>query len=210
MSHIESIQADRLLEEARRGCGRSLGHLLQMYRNYLRLLAGTQLDRKLQGRASGSDVVQDTLLEAHRDFEQFRGQRPEEFVAWLRRILIHNLARVVERNVLTEKRDVRREVSIDDLREGVDQSQLRLATMLAADETSPSRRLISKEDQWLLADEIEMLDPPYREVIRLRHVEGLAFEEVARRMRRTSGATRMLWMRALARLRANLAHRGIE
>ena len=92
-----------------------MGTLLELYRNYLKLLAGTEISLHLQTRANPSDVVQDTFFEACRDFKQFRGTTEAEFLAWLRRILVRNLARLVERHVLTKKRDQRRELSLDQL-----------------------------------------------------------------------------------------------
>ena len=71
-----------------------------------------QLDDRLRARVSSSDVVQETFYEAHRDFPAFRGATPEEFLGWLRRILLNNLLRAVEQHVTAAKRDVRREVSI--------------------------------------------------------------------------------------------------
>jgi RNA polymerase sigma-70 factor (ECF subfamily) len=60
---------------------------LDGYRSYLRLLARAQLDDRVQQRVDASDIVQETLLEAHRAREQFSGESPAELMAWLRRIL---------------------------------------------------------------------------------------------------------------------------
>ena len=98
MSSTQSKTADCLLRDARDGRSQSLGKLLQLYANYLKILASTQLDQNLRGRVSPSDVVQETLFEAHRDFQQFRGKTSYEFVAWLRRIMVNNLASIVEQN----------------------------------------------------------------------------------------------------------------
>ena len=127
-----------LLSEARRGGSVGLGQLLQLYGNYLKLLASTQIDEKLRARFSPSDVVQDTFFEAHRDFEQFRGQSEAEFLAWLRQILVNNLLRIVEKNVLAAKRDVRREVSIQEIGAALGRSTARLEAVLADQEGSPS------------------------------------------------------------------------
>jgi RNA polymerase sigma-70 factor, ECF subfamily len=54
----------------------------------------------------------------------------------------------------------------------------------------------------LVADQLARLPPHYRDVIVLRNLEGLAFPEVARRMGRSPGAVRILWLRALDHLRA--------
>lgn len=204
-----SQTTNRLLEAARGGKEESLGRLLQLYCNYLKIMATSQIDRKLRARISPSDVVQETLLEAHRDFAQFRGVSEGEFMAWLRKILVNNLARDVERHVLAEKRDVRREVSMEEIGVSLDRSSARLAAVLADGGLSPSSDAQRNEHAIVLADELAELQADYREVIVLRHLEGLSFSEVAERMERSSGAVRMVWMRAIAQLRRQLESRGV-
>src|SRR5438270_11886117 len=104
---------EQLLAEARQGRTESLGKLLELFRNYLALLARTQIDLHLQGRVDASDLVQETFLDACRDFGQFRGTSEIEWVAWLRKVLIYNLARVVQKQVVAQKRNARREVSLE-------------------------------------------------------------------------------------------------
>lgn len=87
---------DDLLSGARQG-GDQLGALLDLYRNYLRLLARTQIDLHLQGRLSESDLLQETFLAACQNFPQFRGETEEELLVWLRSILIRRLAKAVGR-----------------------------------------------------------------------------------------------------------------
>lgn len=190
-----------LLAEARRGRKESLGTLLELYRNYLYLLARTQIDMHLQRRANPSDLVQETFLEAYRDFGQFRGKTEKELLAWLRRILVHNLGRLVEKQVLAQKRSVRREVSLHGRLAELERSSAGFEAALISQLSSPSAQVQRRELAAVLADQLAQLPPAYREVIVLRNLEGLAFGEVGRRMERTSGAVRMLWMRALDRLR---------
>ena len=52
-----------------------------------------------------------------------------------------------------------------------------------------------------LSDAIANLSAEQREVIILRHVQGLPFKEIGERLNKTSGAVRMLWMRAIEKLR---------
>ena len=85
-----------LLAEARGGNRQRIGELLTQYRNYLMLLATVQIESRLQPRVSPSDIVQETMLKAHRHFAQFRRQTERELLAWLRQILVANLARFVE------------------------------------------------------------------------------------------------------------------
>jgi RNA polymerase sigma-70 factor (ECF subfamily) len=197
---VES-EIDKLFASARQGSSYSLGQLLTLYSNYLKLLVMTQLDNRLQVRVSASDIVQESFFEAHRDFAQFRGQTTAEFVAWLRRIVVNNILRVVEQHVLAEKRDVRREVSLQDISRRMEQSTVNLEALFTAAADSPSRCVVRREDEVLLANALADLPSDYRDVIVLRHIEALPFEDVARRMDRSAGAVRMLWLRALKRLR---------
>lgn len=190
-----------LIGRARRGSGDSLGRLLQMYRNYLMVLAGTQIERRLQPRMSPSDIVQETMLRAHANFGQFRGASEPELVGWLRQILVNNLAKFVEQHVLAARRDVRREVSIERLGQALEQSTIQLAALLPAGSRSPSAAAQQREEAVLLADRLAMLAPDYREVLMLRNLQGLPFETIAEQMDRSVSATRMLWLRAIEKLR---------
>lgn len=196
------VQVASLLSRARRGNGSSIGALLQLYRNYLMVLAATQIEKRLQGRMSPSDVVQETMLRAHKNFGQFRGTTEAELVAWLRQILVNNLAKFVEQHVLAARRDVRREVSIERLGKALEQSTVQLAALLPADIKTPSVAAEEREDAVLLADRLADLPADYREVLVLRNLQGLPFDEVARRMERSASAARMLWLRAIEKLRA--------
>ena len=72
---------------------------------------------------------------------------------------------------------------------------------LVAAHSTPSRRAARREQAVLLADALNQLPPDYREVLVLRHLEGLTFPEVAARMGRTVDSVEKLWVRALPRLR---------
>jgi RNA polymerase sigma-70 factor (ECF subfamily) len=148
-----------------------------------------------------SDVVQETLLAAHRDFKQFCGRSEREFLAWLRQILINRVFRCVEKNILAEKRDVRREVSLEQVKNGIERSGTRLGSMLAASGASPSSDALYRENVVQLADCMAQLPPHYREVLVLRNFKGMSFERVAEEMGRKQGSTRVLWLRAVKRLR---------
>jgi len=198
--HVSSLIAD-----ARSGGPEVLGELLQKYSNYLRLLAITHLDARLRSRVSPSDIVQETNCDAHRDFPKFRGESEGEFVAWLRAILVHNLAHLIERHVLTEKRDVRREVSLHQLGKSVERSTMRLHHFLADREESPSSLASRRERAVVLADHLAQLSSNYRDVIVLRNLEGLPFAKVGQRMGRTEGAVRMMWLRAIDTLKKQMA-----
>jgi RNA polymerase sigma-70 factor (ECF subfamily) len=207
MNASAQLKADELFMSARQGSSSCLGQLLALYSNYLKLLVAAQLDNRLRARVSPSDIVQESFFEAHRDFAEFRGKSMGEFVAWLRRIVVNNILRVVEQHVTAEKRDVRREVSLEEIGRRLEQSTVRLETLLAVQTDSPSGCAARREDEILLADTLAQLPADYRDVIVLRHIEGLPFEEVAARMERSAGAVRMLWLRALKKMRESIEQR---
>lgn len=191
-----------LLQAARRQQLGSLGALLELYRNYLTILATTQLDRRLQRRVSPSDLVQETMLAAHQDFSSFRGESEREFLAWLRQILIHRLYRAIEVHLKSKRRDVRCEVSMEQACTALHNSAVNLTQVLADREATPSTPLQQQERAVAIANQLAKLAPQYREVIVLRNLQGLSFDEIAQRMHRNAGAVRMLWLRAVEKFKA--------
>jgi RNA polymerase sigma-70 factor (ECF subfamily) len=201
MEPCASPGVTQLLAQARQAKGDGLGALLELYRDYLGGLVRARLGARLRSVVNPSDLVQQTFLEACRDFGQFAGTTTAQWRAWLRRILAHNLATAVERHVHTRKRDVRRQVALRPRSAATGDSAAGPGIALASPGSSPSAHAQRHEAAAVLADRLARLPAPDREVLRLRNLEGLAFEEVARRMGRTPGAVRVLWVRALDRLR---------
>jgi RNA polymerase sigma-70 factor (ECF subfamily) len=197
----EAVHVEQLLDSAREGRAEPLGRLLQLYRNYLTILATTQLDRRLRRRMNPSDLVQETMLAAHRDFEQFRGHCEREFVAWLRQILINCLHHAIEVHLRAKKRDIRCEVSIEQVGAALDRSAAEFSQRLADPGPSPSASMRRREGAVALADQLAKLKPDYRDVIVLRNLQGLSFDEIAERMDRKPGTVRMLWLRAIERFK---------
>ena len=191
-----------LISQARAGDGQLIGQLLQHYRNYLLLIANVQIEPQIQQRVSPSDVVQETMFKAHRNFCDFRGRSEKELIAWLRQILLNSLATFVEQHMLAAKRDVRREVSIQQLGEYLDQSTVQLTLLADAATNTPSVAAQRHEEAIVLANRLAQLPEHYRTVLIMRNLQSLPFEEVARRIGRNLGATRMLWLRAVEKLRA--------
>lgn len=173
---------------------------LERYRNYLLVLAEMQLGGALQKRVQPSDIVQQALLEAHRDRDAFRGGGDAELAGWLRKILSNVLLRAA-RNHRAGKRDVAREVSLE---EALRRSSMRLAGCLAAAGRSPGAAVLLQEDIVSLTDALGELDELQRRVILLHHCEGLAVNEIAERLGRTRASVAGLLRRGLAELRRRL------
>jgi RNA polymerase sigma-70 factor, ECF subfamily len=192
---------EQLIALARQGDHSACGALLDAYRNYLTLLARMEIGRQLQTKLDTADVVQETFLEAHRNFTAFRGSSEAELVAWLRAILTARLANLVRHYLGTQGRDVRREQT---LTINLDQSSKMLDRGLFAAESTPSQHFVRREQGVLLAEALARLPADYREVVVLRHLEELSFPEVASRMNRTVDSVQKLWVRALAKLRQSM------
>jgi RNA polymerase sigma-70 factor (ECF subfamily) len=175
-----------------------MGRLFDGYSNYLTLLARVQIGRRLQGKVDAADLVQETFLEAVRHFGRFRGTTESEFTSWLRRILAGRLAKVVRRYWGTRARDLRLET---DLADELAQSSRCLGVGLVAPQSTPSQQMVRREEAVVLANLLEQLNPAYREVLVMRHLEGLTFPEIAGRMRRSIDSVEKLWARALGKLR---------
>jgi RNA polymerase sigma-70 factor, ECF subfamily len=193
-----TVDPEVLLQEARAGDAATLGRLLELYRRYLALLARVQIGHRLQGKVDASDIVQETFLEAHRNFPRFRGTSEGELVRWLRQILAANLADLLRRYLGAKGRDVRLEREIED---AFDRSSVLLDRGLVAQQSSPSQQAERREQAVILADALDQLPDDYRDVLVLRHLEGLTFPQVAERMGRSLDSVEKLWMRGLARLR---------
>src|SRR5688572_14446996 len=117
----EDEHPEPLLAKARAGDGAARGRLLELYRNYLTLLARLQIGPQLRGKVDDSDLAQEVFLKAHRDFGAFRGHTEAELVAWLRQILAWTLANQIRRYLGTRGRDPRLEQR---LAAGIDRSSL--------------------------------------------------------------------------------------
>ena len=196
-----STNPETLLARAAAEGGECLGALLGLYRNYLRMLAQMEIGQQLQAKVDASDLVQETMLEAHKSFSAFRGGSEGELAAWLRQIMAGVLCGQMRKYLGTQKRDVRLEQR---LRESLDRSSLLLTQGLVDHHSSPSQQAARREQSVLLADALAQLPDDYRQVLVLRHLEGASFPEISRRMERSLDSVEKLWVRGLARLRQTM------
>lgn len=175
------------------------------YRAYLRLLARTGFEERLQAKLDPSDIVQQTLVQAYRALPSFRGRSEGEMMAWLRQILARNITKAA-RDYKRERRNVLRERAVLDV---VESSSVRIANLAHKDLDSPADAMIHSERILELCEAVEALPDGQREAVQLHHWQGLTITEVGERMGRTPAAVAGLLKRGLKTLRDKLnGHRG--
>ena len=189
-----------LIEGARQGDAGCRERLFELCRSYLGFAARAQVETWLRRKVDASDLVQETMLEACRDFDRFQGRTEQEWLAWLRKILAHNAADFVRHYRGAAKRAAGREVPFRDPAD----SRSPGAPEPAASQPTPSQELLLLDTELRVTAALGELPPDYQEVIVLRNLQRLPFSEVAERMDRSRPAVQMLWMRAIRKLQAAL------
>jgi RNA polymerase sigma-70 factor, ECF subfamily len=171
---------------------------LERYRSLLRLRARQlHLDPRLKRRFDSSDLVQETLLKAHKNLHQFRGQTEAELVKWLQEILANALADQV-RKARTGKRNLNLERSLETI---VAESSGRLEAYLAAEQSSPSQQVQRKELLLRTAEALENLPADQRDVVMLRDLMNQPVAQIAQQLGRTEKSVAGLLLRGRLKLR---------
>jgi RNA polymerase sigma-70 factor (ECF subfamily) len=184
-----------VLTAARGGNLQALGALLQSFQPYLLAIARRGVPGNLRGKYDGADVVQETLLEAHRGFAGFDGSDSDDFRVWLCGILKHNLLDLIRRHRDASKRSIDRERSLDAGLESGEYSGDAIDPR-----PTPWSLFIARESVSDLREALLRLPADEQAVIVLRNFEFLSFQEVGQRLERSPEAARKLWSRAIARL----------
>ena len=183
-----------LVPKAKSGCDTARGELLDHIQDYVGLMARNQMPANLKSKFGASDIVQQSLAQVIRRFDDFRGQSPGQFYAWLRTI-VNNEVKQLQREFHRNKRNVDLERRIAEEVSGSVAGQI-----LSDQSPTPGTNAIAKEERKALALAMERLNSDDAMVIQLRSLERLPFKEVAERMDRSVGAVTQLWYRAIVRL----------
>jgi len=199
--HIPEIDLDTvslLVPKAKDGSSEARDKLLAHIQDYMNLMAQQNTPANLQGKFGASDVVQQSLAQVIRGFDDFRGSSKGEFYAWLRTI-VTNEAKKLQRDFHREKRNVNRERPL-----AVDLSGSVFGFVPTDGQPTPRSNAIAAEQIETLHSALEKLPDDYAEVIRLRSLERLSFKEVAEQMDRSFDSVTKLWYRAILKLQQEL------
>jgi RNA polymerase sigma-70 factor (ECF subfamily) len=189
----------RLLSDALASPETCIAELLDAYRPLLLAIADAQVEADLRPKVSPSDLVQETIIEARRDFHQAKSETGPQLEAWLKAMLLNNLADARKRYRQTAKRDIRRERSVHDSR-----IQELLERVVQQEFVRKVRDDHRQKTRDRLARALKRLPREKRAIILWVHMKGRSLHEIAELVDRSYDATRMFWKRALLQLKQEL------
>jgi RNA polymerase sigma-70 factor (ECF subfamily) len=199
----DSAQTDALLEAASRGEAQAVEQLLARCRLALRAFVEARFDPQLAARLDPSDVVQEAQLAILRRLPEFLERRPMPFHLWVRKTAYERLLNARRAHLTAARRAVAREVPQPD------RSSLLLAQALLASGPSPSEQVQAREFAERLSRAVADLDEPDQEILRLRHVDDLPYQEIGCLLEVAAAVARKRYGRALLRLRKALSEHGL-
>lgn len=176
--------------------GQQLDELLELCRPLLKLITVQSIGARLRRRAGDSEIIQMTMIEAHRDFAMFQGRTLAEFLAWIKRLHKNNILNLVRYHE-ADKRDYRREADLGNANE----SGISLSWYATEKSPRPEARLLNIEKSVELATAIARLPEAQRDAITMRHIEGLPLEGICQAMNRSPASVAGLLRRGLEALR---------
>lgn len=180
-----------LMKQAQSGDEAALGTILDHHREQLKRLADKELGEKFSARVDASDVVQQTFLSVCRNLENFSGESPQEFMAWIYQIHKHNLQDVVRQHAVAEKQNLNKEQKLNE-DEASDHKE----------HSTPSQKAMRLEDNDRLSELMARLPTDQSEALRLRYLEGKTLLEISNHFDRSTQSVASLLKRGLENLRA--------
>lgn len=191
-----------LLLAAATGEDGALASLFNIHRKRLLRMVHLRLDRRLRSRIDPVDVLQEAFIDLAREFPRYAQRSELPVFLWLRLVTLQRLMRLHRKHLGAGMRDAAREVSLDPSPgSGVDA----MAEAIADDLTTPSQAAQRSERRAILREALEAMGPVDREVIAMRHFDGLSNDEVAQALGLTKAGASNRYVRAMTRLQAGLA-----
>ncbi|HEV2969667.1 MAG TPA: sigma-70 family RNA polymerase sigma factor [Pirellulales bacterium] len=194
----DSHETRRLLERAAAGDREAFDRLFELHRKSLKRLVALRMDARLRTRLDPSDVVQETHMVAFRRFADYLKRRPMPFRLWLRKTAQQQVCDAQRTHIERHRRSLLREEA------GLSRSSRLIARGLLSARSSPSEKLQRRESERRVASAVAELSDADREIVVMRNVEGLTFEEIAPVLEMQPPAVRQRYGRALIKLRAKL------
>jgi RNA polymerase sigma-70 factor (ECF subfamily) len=191
----------KLLALSRQGDSEAKTELLELQREDLLKAAGRHIGQRQRGRIDADDVVQETLLAAHRDFARFLGNSADDLARWLWPILGHTIQNFVRQTEGRGNPHGSREISLGDV-----SAETQAGFCKGPSACDP---LIDQECIEGIHQCVEELPEEYQRVFWLRIDDGLPFGEIGDALGISADAARMKYGRAKRLVRQLARARGI-
>lgn len=197
MADSFNYKTQRLISLAKGGDESALYRLCEAYGERVLRIVRLRMGRELRSKMESMDLVQDAFISALRGLENFTYANEGDFLRWMSRIAENRIRDNLEK-LHTNKRDIRKEIPLNNNRQAEQDSFIR--TTSPVDLTTPSMIMSRREDLNKLEKAMDKLNPEYKQVILLAKMEGLSHKEMAERLSKNPHSTRALLSRALAAL----------
>ena len=198
----DSTETRGLLERIQAGDAAAFEALFARHREFLRKFVDLRLDPDVRARVDPSDIVQETQLEAFDRLRDYLKRQPMPFRTWLRKTAYERMLKV-HRHHAAARRSVKREAVLPS------RSSMLLARSLLAAGPSPSRQLVKRETSRLVQRALAELSETDREILLMRNLEDLPYEEIGCLLDLSAVAARKRYGRALLRLQKLLTDEGL-
>ena len=199
----EGEKTIQLLTGVRDGDDDAMNALLERHRVAVRRMVQMRMDQAIARRVDASDVVQDVMLEASSRLQDYLQNPGMPFHLWLRQLVKDRIIDMHRRHRVAQRRSVDREQQVFSIGDD-EQSVADLATLLKDADLTPGAAAIQNEfmNRFMIA--LNELSEDDRELIMMRHFEGLGNSEVAAALELSEAAAGMRHLRALKKLRSAL------
>ena len=175
---------EKIIARARRGDADAFEQLVVAYRNQVFRLAL----RMCGSEADADEVAQEAFLSAWRALPNFRGE--SQFSTWPYQLTTHAAIDLMRRE--------KRQIAADDITE----------VSVADPAPSPQQQAEQSEQREIVRNAILQLAPEQREVVVLRFMEELSYEEIGAVLKLPSGTVKSRLNRAKAQLKEILSKSG--
>ena len=193
---------DELSERIKQGDRDAMAQFIETHRGRLLAFIESKLSDALSRKVDAADLLQEVAIGAVHGLTQVEVRDGDPF-PWLCRLAERRIVDAYRRYFGAQKRSGDREVAIS--APGGDSSRASFHDLLVASITSPSKALARSDRERKLSEALEALPDENQRALRLRYVEGLPSKEIAQRLKKSDGATRVLLSRSVAQLQATLS-----
>ena len=206
----EEYRAKALVQQAYAGAQESLGMAFEIYRKQLRRAIQLRVHPSIRSREDESDILQEAFIAAAQDLPRFAKESPVSVFVWLRGHVQQRLLAAHRKHLDRQKRDARREVSLNhaSMTSGVDSRSI--AGQLVQSMPSPSQNVSRRELRGLIQEILDAMDPLDREIVAMRHFESLKSNEIASLLKINESTASTRYLRALKKIKDGLKANGIQ